>query len=320
MIARSTRAVIFAGLVVAALFATYLSLRTPVETDATAVAASESASNDRKAEPIPSAVGETAATSSNAVIPSSSSAEFQTLRLCAHASRELAIAKHLSDCKPYEGVPHFQEFYAQCLNGWMNVSNRKVAAEAALKDAGCGEMTDVESRYFEATKRAATAGDADAQMCYLQGSFGTPSGAPPFAGADAEEYQRVAPQYVDDALRRGDWRIVQLMTKRSFNPDAGPIAQIPDIGKPETVYKMTKLLRLGASGNYARRLDRQLSGMIQPDLNPEAALPMDVVRKGDTWAQQTFNETFSGVAGLTEPPAVCGPGRGQGEDFELPKL
>jgi hypothetical protein len=317
---RQRRTVAIAGLVVAALIVAYFALRTRVATSAAPVARSEPASNDRKAEPTPGTVRETGASNNNALIPSPAGAGFHTLQLCAYASRELAVAKHLSDCKPYEGVPHFQEFYAQCLNGWMNVSNRKVAAEAALKDAGCGDMADVETRYFEETKRAAKAGDADAQMCYLQGSFGSSSGEPAFAAEDLDEFRRVVPHYVKAALGRGDWRIVQLMTKRSFHPGEGPVTQIPEIGKPETIYKMTKLLRLGASGRYATRLDRQLNGMIHPDLNPEAALPQDVIRRGDAWAQQTFNESFSGVVGLTEPPKVCGPGRGQAEEFELPKL
>lgn len=230
---------------------------------------------------------------------------FETLRLCTHASQELALTNTLSDCKEYEGRADFQDLYAQCLNGWMNIPNRKAAAEAALKDAGCGDITDVAARYFEATKRAANAGDADAQMCYLQGEFGTSNGRPLFTEAELEAYGRVAPLYVDSALRRGDWRIVELMTKDSFHPGIEPVRQIPDIGKPETIYKMRKLLRLGASGSFAKSLDGDLNGMIHPDLVPEAALPADVIKRGDAWAQQTFNEYFSGVSGLTGRPAVC---------------
>ena len=37
-------------------------------------------------------------------------------------------------------------------------------------------MSDVRTRYFEATKQAAKAGDADAQMRHLQGEFGTAAG------------------------------------------------------------------------------------------------------------------------------------------------
>jgi hypothetical protein len=30
-----------------------------------------------------------------------------------------------------------------------------------------------------------------------------------------------------------------------------------------------------------------------------------MVRSGDEWARQTFNEYYSGVAGLSERPTVC---------------
>ena len=311
MSVRQTQAILIGGMIVAALVAVYFGLRSRTSTDVVPANASESASDNRTSEPATSAAREIASPAAVAVTPNNASAEFHTLQLCAYASRELAVTKGLSDCTQYEGIQQFQELYAQCLNGWMNVPNRKVAAEAALKGSGCGDTTDVEARYFEATKRAAKAGDADAQMCYLRGDFGRSSGEPILTDADVEEYKQVAPQYVDAALRRGDWRIARLMTRRSFHPGAGPITQIPNIGKPETIYKMTKLLRLGATGSYARNLDADLNGMIHPDLVPEAALPSEVVRRGDAWAQQTFNESFSGVAGLTEAPTVCRPGPGQ---------
>lgn len=285
------------GVVVAALVVAYVGLRLRGSIgDATA--ASESIPHTR-------ATRDTATSVSVGVAPGNAAAAFHFLRLCAHASRELAVTNFLSDCKAFEGRADFQGLYAQCLNGWMNVPNRKAAAEASLRDAGCGDTTDVDARYFEATRQAAREGDADAQMCYLQGEFGTSSGESLFTDADLEEYGRVAPQYVDAALRRGDWRIVELMTKDDFHPGVEPIRQIPDIGKPETIYKMRQLLRLGASGTYAQSLQRELDGMIHPDLVPEAALPAEVVKRGDAWARQNYNEYFSGVEGLTGRPTVC---------------
>ncbi len=307
---RQSRTVLVCGLIAAALIAVYFGLRSRASTDVEPAATSESASDNRKSEPATSVARETATPARIAVTASNAAAAFRKLQLCASASRELAITKHFSDCEPYEGRPDFQELYAQCLNGWMNVPNRKAAAEAALKGSGCGDTTEIETRYFEATKQAAKAGDTDAQLCYLQANFVADTGEPLFTDEDVEEYRRVAPQFVDAAFWRGDWRIVQLMTMRSFHPWAGPVTQIPAIGKPETIYKMTKLLRLGASGAYAKRLDGQLNGMIHPDMVPGAALPADVVRRGDAWAQQTFNESFAGVTGLTEAPAVCMPSPG----------
>jgi hypothetical protein len=304
MSARGMRQLLISGLTIAVLIAAYFVLRASTA-DAPA-ATFESVSANRLSKPAraaeePAPAAPATATSNNA------GTDFHTLQVCTYASGELAAANYLSDCKKYEGKPEFQSDYAQCMNGWMNVRSRKAEAEAALKDSNCGDTTGVQARYFEATKQAAKAGDADAQLCYLQGEFSTSSGESLFTAAELDDYGRVAPSYVDAALRRGDWRIVEFMTKDNFHPGVEPFRQIPDIGKKETIYKMRKLLRLGASGSYAELLDMELHGLIHPDLVPEAALPADVVKAGDAWAQQTFNEYFSGVAGLTERPTVCGP-------------
>jgi hypothetical protein len=259
------------------------------------------------ARPIPAARTSVVATPSQATMDVEPTGSFHALQLCAYASRDLAATQELSNCKAYEGRPEYENAYAQCLNGWMDVPNRKEAAQRDL--AGCGDTSDIEARYFAATRREARAGDPDAQMCYLLGQF---------EDLDFDEYRRVAPAYVDAAFRRGDWRIVELMTRRSFPPGSGPITQLDGIGTPETIYKMTRLLRLGASGTYARGLDSDLDGMIHPDLVPEAALPSEVVKRGDAWAQETFNEIFSGVTGLTERPTNCGPR--QSLDFLLPNV
>lgn len=305
MTRRKVRVAIIGGLIVAALFAAYVGLQSRKPAELARAATDEPNRENSSVEPPKSAARPPNSAMDTGVETKTDAAEFKTLQLCTSASRELAITNALSDCKPFESQPQFANFYSQCLNGWMNVPNRKAAAETALKAAGCGDTSDVETRYFDATKKAARAGDADAQLCYLRGNFGALSGQSLFSDEDVEEYKRVAPQYINSAISRGDWRVVQLMTKRSFHPGEGPVTQIPDIGKPETIYRMTKLLRLGASGFYAKTLDMQVNGMIHPDLVPEAALPPDVIKNGDEWAQQTFNEHFSGVVGLTEAPTVC---------------
>jgi len=240
-----------------------------------------------------------------------SASSFRELRQCVYASRELAAAKDLANCKFYEGKPQYEGAYARCLNGWMNAKNRIAAAESAV--SGCN-LTDIESRYFEATKEAAKKGHADAQLCYLQGAFGRSDGTSLFTDADIEEYKKVAPGYVDQAFKHGDWRIVHLYSRFSGYPGMGPVALLDKIGQSETRYKMTKLLRLGAaSGSYAKGLDAELNDMTHPDLIPEAALPEDTVREGDAWAEQTYTNYFSRFPpGLTEAPVVCRPERGGG--------
>jgi hypothetical protein len=229
-------------------------------------------------------------------------ASFRDLRQCYYASRELAAAKDLGNCKVYEGNPAFEKTYADCLNGWMDVRNRSVAAEAVM--AGCGDVRDVDRRYFEATREAAKQGVADAQLCYLQSEFGSDDTSP-VTDADVAEYQSVAPRYVDEGFKRGDWRIAYLLTRRQFHPGSGPVTGLDKIGQPVTIYKMTKLLRLGASGVYAKALDSTLNDLMQPGLRPEAGLRAVELQEADTWAYETYVNFFSGVPGLTEAPVIC---------------
>jgi hypothetical protein len=237
-----------------------------------------------------------------------SGSSFRELRQCVYASRDLIGAKHLMDCRFYEGKPEYQEALAKCLDGPMNARNRITAAERALSQC---DQADMGQRYFDATKQAAKNGDVDAQLCYLQGDFFSPEGAQIFTAAELEEYKKVAPGYVDAGLKRGDWRIVHLLNTRHFHPGGGPVRLLAGIGDRETRYKMTKLLRLGASGSYGKFLASQLEGMMHPDLNPSAALSPEVAREGDAWAQQTYTDYFAGVPGLIEAPVICAPAPGQ---------
>jgi hypothetical protein len=242
-----------------------------------------------------------------------SAALFFQLKQCFYASRELLAAKSLTDCRFYEGKPEYQEAYAQCLNGWRNAPNSVAAAESAL--SACGDTSDIQRRYFEVTRAAAKKGDPDAQLCYLEGDFGETDGRPIVTEADVEEYKQVSPEYVDAAFKRGDWRIVYLLDRRSFHPGMGPVALLEGIGRPETIYRMTRLLRLGASGPYATALESDLEGMRHP-VKPENAVPPDTIKEGDAWANHTYINHFSGVPGLAEAPVICRPERGRPGSLE----
>jgi hypothetical protein len=240
-----------------------------------------------------------AAAPADAAAPNSSDASrFEFLRHCFHASQDLATAKSVGDCKVYEGRQEFEQAYAECLNGWKDWKNRAAVAEKTL--AGCSDVTDIEKQYYEATRAAAAAGDPDAQLCYLEFDFNLSRTSSVIGDADHAEYKQVSPTYVDAGIKRGDWRVVYLLTRRS-----GPVTQLDRAGNPETVYRTTKLLRHGATGAFATGLDYKLKRLKQPNLKPEAALPAKVIQEGDAWAQETYNTYFSGVPGLTELPTIC---------------
>ena len=226
------------------------------------------------------------------------------LQRCVFAFRDLRGAQALADCSAYEGIPEHAESYAQCMSGWMNATERLATAQADV--LGCKDTPDLERRYFEATRDAARSGDVDAQLCYLQGEFGSLA-TRPLTAADLAEYEKVAPGYVDAAFKRGDWRIVSLLNRRHFHPGSGPVTLLEGIGQRQTQYRMTRLLRLGASGSYGAFLDSHLDGMKRAPLNPELALPQDIVTKSDAWAQQTYTDYFSSTPALTRDPIVCVP-------------
>jgi hypothetical protein len=229
----------------------------------------------------------------------SSPSRFRFLRQCFQASHDLTAAKSLGDCKVYEGRQEFEQAYAECLNGWMDWRNRAAVAEKTLSE--CGDVTDIEKQYYEATQAAAMVGDPDAQLCYLGFDFSLTGGHLTRIGeAELAEYKQVSPTYVDAAIKRGDWRVVYLLTRRT-----GLVTRLDQAGRPETVYRMTKLLRLGASGAFATGLDYKLKLLAHPDLKPEAALPQKAIQEGDAWAEETYNTYYSGVPGITELPTVC---------------
>ena len=234
------------------------------------------------------------------------STHFREMQQCFSAAQEFATAKaNADDCKKYEGLQEYEHAHANCLNDrW---SQR--AADAERKQSECGSVTNIERKYYEATRDAAKAGDADAQLCYLQAAFSTRFSArdntSPLTDADVAEYKQVSSQYLDTAIKRGDWRIAQLLTRRNFHPGSGPITQLGEIGKPETIYKMTKLMRLGASGSFATGQDYKLKLLMNPDIKPSEPLPQETIDRADAWAQETYIAYFSGVHGLTELPTVC---------------
>jgi hypothetical protein len=229
-----------------------------------------------------------------------SGASFHRFHRCYYASRALVDAKKsVAECKFFEGKPKFERAYASCLNNLGDAQDRMSAAEAAT--AECGHDSDVRNNYYNATKVAAKDGDPDAQLCYLQSDFLDSDGKPNYTDAGVEEYKATAPQYMADALKRGDWRIVYLLTTQHFHPTSGYLNFLDSIGDPVTTYKMDKLLRLGSSGEYAGDLDALMDDLVhRPELQGKVA-------EADAWALETYTQYFAGVPGITKPPAVCEP-------------
>lgn len=175
--------------------------------------------------------------------------------------------------------------------------------------AKCGDYADIARTYYDATKVAAKHGDRDAQMCYVQSAFQSgyvyAKEKLRYTDDDVADYKADSPRYISDAFTRGDWRVVQILSTQLFEPSSGLIGLIDNIGKAETVYKMKRLLQLGANADYAKTLSYSLDGLAHPDRVPSAALPKDKIAEADAWAQQMYSQHFGMSPKLTREPVPC---------------
>lgn len=220
---------------------------------------------------------------------------------CFDAYRVFNVSKKNADCAFYEGKPQFAEAYARCADQWVKNHDEMVGARAKL--SSCGATDHLVERYRDAVRAAADEGDPDAQMCYLQSDFSDGAGEPKVTAADVAEYGTRATEFVDQAFERGDWRIVELLSSQHLH--GGLRNSLPGIGLPQTVYKMDRLLRFGANGDYATFLDGAMDALRHPDLIPASSLPPVDAAAADAWARQTYDEHFSAAPPLTKAPMIC---------------
>jgi hypothetical protein len=169
---------------------------------------------------------------------------------------------------------------------------------------GCDDMKGALRGEFEATKAAAKSGDVDAQMCYLmQGAGDRESG---FALSDAEiaAYQSLAPQYVDAAFKRGDWRVVDLLGFRVIDW-AGLFIDLDQWKDPAREYKAHQLLLLGADDVDPQDTDYWLAALRMPESKDNGRLSAQEIKDSDAWVQETYDKYFSSKPRLMKDPRVC---------------
>jgi hypothetical protein len=160
---------------------------------------------------------------------------------------------------------------------------------------GCDDMKGALRQVYEATAAAAKAGDLDAQMCYLEQGPGDRESGFRLSEAEIAEYQSLAPQYVDSAFERGDWRIVELLGFHVVDW-AGLFISLEQWKDPLREYKAHQLLRLGAADVNPDNTDYRLA-----TLNLSAQQKQD----SDAWAHETYNKYFVSQPKLLKEPRVC---------------
>lgn len=180
---------------------------------------------------------------------------------------------------------------------------KKLRLEAQLQTNGgravqrscSGDPKVLQIQYRDAVTKAASMGDADAQMCYVQGWF-APASPSAFVA-----YKAKAPAYMRAAFARGDWRVLQLLIDASDTTDDGPkglMTTLSVVGTPFTIYRSYTLLGHGSTGAYARFVK-----ILAQD--ERAKLTRAQIRNADIWAAQEYRRHFSTSPRLSASPIPC---------------
>lgn len=159
--------------------------------------------------------------------------------------------------------------------------------------AGCSTVPAVlEQAYFDSVFHAAEWGNADAQVCFVQGDFFNE-----ISDQQMEQYKDNARNYIQLGLERGDWRIVSLLA--TLRVDSGGRLDELALNTPYDIFRMNRLLRHGATGGYAQFLDSNATTLalrVGNKVRIDAAI---------AWAQQEYEQYFRNSPTLHSEPEGC---------------
>lgn len=160
---------------------------------------------------------------------------------------------------------------------------------------------------------AAQAGNKTAAACYIDRSFHDLwrsediYGAPP--EAEYERYAQFAPEFVDAAVKDGNWSVVSLMGfAYGPNKNRGLFAQTFPTD-PAKEYAYVKLQELGATGELKTQKTERLNAIRASGAVSEGAL-----RQSEAWAQSMFEKYFHEPLETDQPPQCFEPSSGSANE------
>lgn len=232
---------------------------------------------------------------------SASSTDFTQTMDCASAFRKKdSIDSQLKVCEQNEqhrDDPAHAEFFKSCDIRVKTFSEQLSQLASTLKNCSAKNSGESELALYQQARREAALGNLDAQICYVRGTF--------FIGRawtdhEVQAYKTEATKYVADAMKRGDWRVVEIL--RTATPEvisqSGLLKEITT-GDQVTIYRMNRLLRKGTVGKqYSQLLDAVVS-------YPQFPTTDDTKAKSDAWVDKTYRESFSQAPRVQDQPDTC---------------
>jgi hypothetical protein len=164
-----------------------------------------------------------------------------------------------------------------------------------------GDKAELARNVDQILLAAAQAGDKKAAACYLSVFLHDVAGPPP--EAEYERYTQFAPQYVEDAVKQGNWSVVSLMGfAYGPNKNRGLLAQTFRTD-PVKEYAYVKLQELGATGELKAQKTERLNSLRTSGAVSEAEL-----QRSEAWAQSMFEKYFHEPLETDQPPNCLEPG------------
>ena len=169
-------------------------------------------------------------------------------------------------------------------------SNRIIGAQK--KQVGCSaDPVVLEKNFHKAVISAAQTGDVDAEVCYI-------GGWSPLGNNEKEAYIKNAQTYIRKGMARGDWRVVELMSRSPTDGGAGIMVNLPNFGSHFTTYRFNRLLQLGSTGDFedVARVNAE---------NERRFLTRAQIINGNEWAKEEYRRHFSLSPKLSAAPIPC---------------
>ncbi|MGN6738969.1 hypothetical protein [Dyella sp.] len=164
--------------------------------------------------------------------------------------------------------------------------------DAQKEQASCSaDPIVLEKKFHTALVTAAKAGDIDAEVCYI-------GGWSPLDPKERNAYIKNAQAYISKGLSRGDWRVIELMSRSPADGGAGIMINLPNFGSHFTTYRFNRLLQLGATGDFAD------IARVNAD-NEARFLTRTQVVNGNEWAREEYRKHFANSPKLTAAPTPC---------------
>jgi len=187
------------------------------------------------------------------------------------------------------------DFAKRCSANVAGFDQKVRAADLVL--AQCSQVpAEIEEDFYRSSIEAAKAGDATAQLCYLESNFDLKR---PFGQDELAYYHSVDANYVNAAINRGDWRMIVLMS-RSYGGAARHSTMRRELtgGDPFTLYQMNRLLSLGADGAYKDYVVNRAN-------DAKSELTSEQIDKADEWVAMAYEKHFASSPRLTQAPTIC---------------